>query len=156
MSEVKLITKQLIQEITTKIDQASTIYILVSFSMKTGVKLLAPPLKRAADRGADIKICTGDYMYVTQPEALEMLIHIDSRIETRLWRSEGKSFHPKAYLIEGEEEGYLYVGSSNLSSSALTNGVEWNLAVSNKVAAETINEARDEFLGCFTLSKQFL
>ncbi len=97
MSEVKLITNQLIQEITTKIDQASTVYILVSFSMKTGVHLLAPSLKRAAERGADIKICTGDYLYVTQPEALEKLLHIDQRIEIRLWRSEGKSFHPKAY-----------------------------------------------------------
>lgn len=149
MSEVKLITNQLIQKITTKIDQASTVYILVSFSMKTGVHLLAPSLKRAAERGADIKICTGDYLYVTQPEALEKLLHIDQRIEIRLWRSEGKSFHPKAYLIEGEKDGYLYVGSSNLSSSTLTNGVEWNLVVSNRVASETIDQAREEFLRLF-------
>jgi len=38
--------------------------------------------------------------YVTQLEALETLFHSDHRIETRLWRSEGKSFHSKAYLIE--------------------------------------------------------
>lgn len=149
MSEVKLITTQLIEELTTKIDQASTVYILVSFSMKTGVLLLAPSLKRAAERGADIKICTGDYLYVTQPEALENLLHIDPRMEIRLWRSEGKSFHPKAYLLEGENDGDLYVGSSNLSSSALTNGVEWNLAVSNHVASETIDQAREEFLRLF-------
>ncbi|UCZ54991.1 DEAD/DEAH box helicase family protein [Bacillus shivajii] len=149
MSEVKLITNQLIKEITAKIDQASTVYILVSFSMKTGVELLTPALKRAAERGADIKICTGDYMFVTQPEALEKLLHIDPNVEIRMWRSEGKSFHPKAYLIENSHDGTLYVGSSNLSSSALTNGVEWNLAVSNELAEEAINEAREEFLRLF-------
>lgn len=149
MREVKLITKQLIEEITTKIDKASTVYILVSFSMRTGVKLLTPALKKAAERGADIKICTGDYLYVTQPEALRMLMQIDERIEIRLWRSEGKSFHPKAYLLESKNDGYLYVGSSNLSLSALTQGIEWNIGVSKGVASETIDEAREEFLRLF-------
>ncbi|MCE7792209.1 hypothetical protein K8O68_07190 [Salipaludibacillus sp. CUR1] len=55
MSDVKLITSQLIKDLVQKIEHANTIYILVSFSMKTGVNLLAPALKRAAERGADIK-----------------------------------------------------------------------------------------------------
>ncbi|SES12891.1 DEAD/DEAH box helicase family protein [Salipaludibacillus aurantiacus] len=149
MSDVKLITSQLIKDLLQKIEYANTIYILVSFSMKTGVDLLAPALKRAAERGADIKICSGDYMYVTQPEALKNLIHIHPGIEVRLWRSDGKSFHPKAYLIENGDASTLYVGSSNLSASAMTSGVEWNLAVSSKAAQETIDEARDKFMKLF-------
>jgi HKD family nuclease len=45
-----------------------------------------------------------------------------------LFKSNGKSFHPKAYLFDiPDEHGYFIVGSSNLSRSALKTGTEWNL-----------------------------
>ncbi|WP_338067967.1 phospholipase D-like domain-containing protein [Bacillus salacetis] len=97
--------------------------------MKSGVRYLKNALKLAADLQADIKLLTGDYLHITQPEALEELLSIDNRIEIRLWKSGGVAFHPKAYLIETSEGEFLVVGSSNLSSSALTEGVEWNLTV---------------------------
>ena len=35
-------------------------------------------------------------------------------------------FHPKSYIFEYEEDGDVFIGSSNKSSSALTTGIEWN------------------------------
>ena len=99
--------------------------------MKSGVQYLKEALKAAAERGAEIKVCTGDYLFVTQPEALRMLLEIDARIQVRLWKSNGVSFHPKAYLFQKENQDSLFVGSSNLSRSALSNGVEWSLSVSD-------------------------
>ena len=127
MSKVKLITERLIEHLVTEIDRAKSIYVLTSFAMKSGVKVIRESLKSAAERGVDIKICTGDYLFVTQPEALMALIDIHSNIEVRLWQSNGVSFHPKAYIFQYEESGTLIVGSSNLSRSALTSGIEWNL-----------------------------
>lgn len=150
MSNIKLITNLLIDEIITAIERSSSIYILTSFVMKSGVELLQQPLKRAVDRGAEIKICAGDYLYVTQPEALKLLIELDERIEVRLWRSNGRSFHPKAYIFQYQEnEGSLIIGSSNLSRSALTSGVEWNLALESWVAKDTFQEALDQFMKLF-------
>lgn len=40
------------------------------------VSYLANHLKKAAERGADIKICPGDYLYITQPDALAALLDI--------------------------------------------------------------------------------
>ncbi|MFF2855480.1 DEAD/DEAH box helicase family protein [Peribacillus sp. NPDC058002] len=131
MSKVHLITSQLGTHLLKQIDSASSICILTSFVMKSGVQYLREALKAAAERGAEIKVCTGDYLFVTQPEALRMLLEIDSRIEVRLWKSNGVSFHPKAYLFQQENQDSLFVGSSNLSRSALSNGVEWSLSVSD-------------------------
>src|SRR5690606_36667161 len=106
------------------------IYIVTSFVMRSGVALLAPHLKEAAERGAEIKVLAGDYLYVTQPEGLRLLCGIHPNIEARLWRSRGMSFHPKAYLFDyWNGQGLFIIGSSNFSLSAFRLGVEWNLAV---------------------------
>ena len=44
--------------------------------------------------------------------------------------SKGQSFHPKCWHFQSSKEARAYVGSSNLSFTALCRGVEWNLAVS--------------------------
>ncbi|WP_026691891.1 DEAD/DEAH box helicase family protein [Peribacillus kribbensis] len=147
MSNIQLITKQLGTHIIREIETASTICIMTSFTMKSGVKFIKNALERAVSRNAEIKICTGDYLYITQPEALEELLHIDERIQIRFWRSNGISFHPKAYLFEREDSESLYVCSSNLSRSALDHGVEWNLSVSDE--KEIFNTALDQFLKTF-------
>jgi HKD family nuclease len=147
MSKVELITHHLGDHLIKQIEVASSICILTSFVMKSGVEFLKPALKAAAERGADIKICTGDYLYITQPDALSDLIAIDGKIQTRLWVSNGVSFHPKAYLFQTEDQECLFIGSSNLSRSALTQGVEWNLSVSNE--KEVFEQALKHFLNTF-------
>jgi len=151
MSKVKLITNELGKHLLEQIENASTICILTSFVMKSGVDFLKNALKKAADRGADIKICTGDYLYITQPQALKELVSIDDRIQVRLWKSNGASFHPKAYLFQSDNQEYLFIGSSNLSRSALNHGVEWNLSVNGE--KDVFDEALTQFLNIF-LSEQ--
>jgi superfamily II DNA or RNA helicase/HKD family nuclease len=149
MSKVELIQRNLIEKIQEHIETSSNIYILTSFVMKSGVRLLKETLKKAAERGADIKICAGDYLFVTQPEALRELISIHPDIEVRLWRSRGVSFHPKAYLFENTTSGYFIIGSSNLSKSALTEGIEWNIGLDKSVDENVFAEAMEEFLKLF-------
>lgn len=146
MTNVQLVTNNLIHKLERYMDDAKSIYILTSFVMKSGVDVLAPLLRKAAEKNVDIKVCTGDYLYITQPDALEKLYKIHPDIEIRLWRSAGKSFHPKAYLVERESDGVMIVGSSNMSRSALTSGVEWSLLVKESVGEEAFSEAIDQFL----------
>ncbi|WP_138418216.1 DEAD/DEAH box helicase family protein [Aquibacillus sediminis] len=150
MTNVKLVTENVQKNIIAGISTASSIYILTSFVMKSGVELLKPYLEDAAKRGADIKICTGDYLYVTQPKALQGLLFPEfENVEVRLWRSNGTSFHPKAYLFNDEEQGTFIVGSSNLSKSALTTGVEWNVVMEKQAQPQTFEDAVDHFLKLF-------
>ena len=44
----------------------------------------------------------------------------------RFYNTSNKSFHPKAYIFHNNEENEIYIGSSNLSKSALTTAIEWN------------------------------
>ncbi len=70
-----------------------------------------------------------------------MLLEEVPKAEVRIWKSGGTSFHPKSYLFRGTENSHLIVGSSNLSASALTSGVEWNLIAPASVDAEVFDEA---------------
>ncbi|MDR7236521.1 DEAD/DEAH box helicase family protein [Neobacillus drentensis] len=147
MSKVQLITKDLGNYLLEKLEGANTICILASFVMKSGVDFIREALQKAAENGAEIKICTGDYLFITQPRALEELLSIDDSIKIRVWRSNGVSFHPKAYLFQSNEHDVLFIGSSNLSKSALHNGVEWNLLVSDE--QQVFDDAQSEFLKIF-------
>jgi superfamily II DNA or RNA helicase len=149
VTKVELITSNLIHKLETYINDAKEVYILTSFVMKSGVKVLEEPLRKAAEQGVDIKICTGDYLYITQPDALMMLHAIHPNIGIRLWKSEGRSFHPKAYLFDSDKDGAMIVGSSNMSRSALTSGVEWSLLVKKDVDEKVFEHTVDEFLGLF-------
>ncbi|PAQ16088.1 DNA helicase [Bacillaceae bacterium SAOS 7] len=149
MTKLQLITKNLVGTINVLAEEAEEIYILTSFVMKSGVKQILPSLKEAALRGATIKIGTGDYLHITQPDALQLLVDELPDAEVRMWKSGGKSFHPKAYLFRMNGAGHLIVGSSNLSASALTSGVEWNLHAPPAVDDEIFEKGLEEFATIF-------
>lgn len=149
MTDLQLITKNLVATLNQLAEEAQEIYILTSFVMRSGVKQILPALEIAARRGADIKLCTGDYLHITQPDALQLLIEELPEAEIRMWRSGGKSFHPKAYLFRVNGMGHLIVGSSNLSASALTSGVEWNLHAPSTVDEAIFEKGLDEFAAIF-------
>jgi superfamily II DNA or RNA helicase/HKD family nuclease len=150
MPDIKLITENLADELIPGIRKASSIYIMTSFVMESGVKLLAPHLKSAVERGAEVKVLGGDYLFISDPKGLRRLFELDDRIEVRLWRSNGSSFHPKAYLLDYDEgQGLLIVGSSNLSVSAYRLGVEWNLAMNAEANPFTFQSALEKFMNNF-------
>lgn len=150
MKSIKLVTNNLYEELLEGLTSARSIHILTSFVMKSGVDVLAPHLKAAAERGTEVQVCTGDYLFVTQPEALQRLITIHPNISVRLFKSNGKSFHPKAYLFDiPDEQGYFIIGSSNLSRLALKTGTEWNISLTESVSPETYLEALDQFQKTF-------
>ncbi|GLY09457.1 hypothetical protein Bbad01_06730 [Bacillus badius] len=81
MTKLQLVTENLLETITKLAEKAEEIYILTSFVMQSGVKRILPALQLAALRGAEIKICTGDYLCITQPEALQLLADQLPKIE---------------------------------------------------------------------------
>lgn len=128
------------------INYATSVSIAAAFIRQTGLNLIFDALDDALLRGAKVRILTGDYMGITEPRALRNLMLLQSRGgEVKVFESKGyKSFHMKAYIfIENSNieqiEGVAFVGSSNISKSALKDGLEWNLAVDNISAPEKFN-----------------
>lgn len=149
MTKLELVTSQLVSHLERLSKEAIEIQWITAFAMKSGIKKIIPFLKQAAERGVPIKLLVGDYLFVTQPDALQLLLEELPSAEIRIWKSEGISFHPKSYLFRGTEASHLIVGSSNLSASALTTGVEWNLIAPTSVDAEVFEEAVTQFLKYF-------
>lgn len=106
---------------------AITIDIIVSFLMESGVKLLLQDLKEALNRGVKIRILTGNYLKITQPQALYLLkSELKNQVDLRFYNNPNKSFHPKAYMFHNPIDSEIYIGSSNISRGALTSSIEWN------------------------------
>lgn len=143
---MKLITSNLVDELRVLCEEATHISWITAFAMKSGAELMLPVLERAQARGAVIQILVGDYLNITQPDALTLLTEGLPDAEIRLYQTFGRSFHPKAYLFQGEASGHVIVGSSNLSRSALSTGIEWSL---HTVDFATYEHALDEFYQLF-------
>ncbi|MCR4427182.1 MAG: DEAD/DEAH box helicase family protein, partial [Firmicutes bacterium] len=130
----------LIRHLEHCVDRAIGVRFVVAFLMESGAKLIGEALARAASRGVPIKILTSTYMSVTEPPALYYLLDVlGPRAEIRLFSDGARPFHPKAYLFDYEDDSEAYVGSSNLSASGLTYGIEWNYCV-------RASEAREAYL----------
>lgn len=124
---------QLYYQLVQSIAGAKSIDIIVSFLMESGVKMLLKDLQGALDRGVSLRILTGNYLGITQPSALYLIKHtLGNRVDLRFYNERERSFHPKAYIFHYENYSDIYIGSSNISRSALTSGIEWNYRFSSK------------------------
>ncbi|WP_035399122.1 DEAD/DEAH box helicase family protein [Exiguobacterium sp. OS-77] len=146
--EAKLTTHHLYDSLVEAIDLAEEVYIVAAFAQKSGVALLVPAFRRALQRGAEIRLLIGDYLHITDPEALAQLLSLDG-LSVRFYRSGGRSFHPKAYLFRNAETGLSIVGSSNISNSALRSGIEWNVHLPQAVAPQILDDAIDAFMDLY-------
>ncbi len=120
-------------QLKMSIVNAKRIDIIVSFLMESGVRMILRDLKSALDRGASIRILTGNYLGITQPSALYLIKkELGDCVDLRFYSDKKRSFHPKAYMFHYENMSEIYIGSSNISRSALTSGIEWNYRFSSR------------------------
>ena len=114
--------------------------IVVSFALESGVDRVFEHVRDLLARGGRLRILTGDYLGITEPNALMRLLDLEGSVERRVFETGSvqpvgphlpvvRSFHPKAYIFAHGDGGTAFVGSSNLSESALTSAVEWNYRV---------------------------
>lgn len=126
-------SRYLYYQLSESIHRARGIDIIVSFLMESGVRMLVKELKEALGRGVRIRILTGNYLGITQPPALYLLKHeLGEGVDLRFYNEKERSFHPKSYIFHYETYSDIFIGSSNISRSALTSGIEWNYRFSSK------------------------
>ena len=129
---------------------AKRIDIIVSFLMESGVRLILGDLKAALERGAVIRLLTGNYLGITQPSALYLIKkELGDQIDLRFYNHKERSFHPKAYIFHYENWSEIYIGSSNISRSALTSGIEWNYRFNSHKDKENFHLFYSTFIDLF-------
>lgn len=67
----------------------------------------------------------------------------------RFYNEKNRSFHPKSYMFHYKDYSELYIGSSNISRSALTSGIEWNYRFSNKTDPINYEKFYNTFVDLF-------
>ncbi len=137
-------------QLKTSMLRADKIDIIVSFLMESGVRMILKDLRGALDRGAEVRILTGNYLGITQPSALCLIKkELGNRADLRFYADKGRSFHPKSYIFRWGKEGEIYIGSSNISRSALTSGIEWNYRFSSSGDEKNFQLFYDTFVDLF-------
>lgn len=137
---------QLYYQLSRSFRGAESVDIIVSFLMESGVKMIVKDLEKALRQGAKIRILTGNYLEITQPSALYMIKReLGEQIDLRFYNEKNRSFHPKSYIFHYKNFSEIYIGSSNISRSALTSGIEWNY----RFRSDSDLESYEKFFGTF-------
>ena len=137
-------------QLLNSLKRADSVDIVVSFLMESGVRMLLGKLDNALKRGAKIRILTGNYLGITQPSALYLIKHkLGEQVDLRFYNEKNRSFHPKSYMFHYKDYSTIYIGSSNISKSALTSGIEWNYRFSSKTDSHNYEKFYNTFLDLF-------
>ena len=119
-------------EVRSELDTADHVDLLCAFVKWYGLRVIEPQLLDLRRRGAPLRVITTTYMGATERVALDRLVR-DFGAEVKIqYDSVRTRLHAKAWLFR-RNTGFntAYVGSSNLSRSAMLDGVEWNVRLSS-------------------------
>lgn len=138
--------KKVLVSLEQELKRCDEFFISVAFITDSGFESLAMILKELERKGIPGKILTTDYLTFSQPKALDRLAQL-SNIELKMYRtnSEVGGFHTKGYIFREDELYRIIIGSSNMTSSAITKNREWNTKIVSTEQGEVAQEILAQF-----------
>ena len=117
-------------ELRAEIHSSDAIDVVMAFVRWSGIRPLVDPLRRHCRDGKSLRVVTTTYTNSTELRALDELAALGAEIKVS-YDTASTRLHAKAWLFH-RKSGYstAYIGSSNLTHSAMVTGLEWNVRVS--------------------------
>jgi superfamily II DNA or RNA helicase/HKD family nuclease len=117
-------------EVNAELRTATSADLICAFVIWSGVTRLRDAIKDLHDRGGQLRVITTTYMGATEARAVEELRRLGADIRIA-YDARTTKLHAKAWLLQ-RPAGLTtaFVGSSNLSHTALFDGLEWNVRLS--------------------------
>ncbi len=141
----------LASELGRELASADRVDLLCAFVKWSGLRVLidalAAVVERGKARGEDfpVRVLTTTYIGASEIRALDELVRIGA--EVRISYDDRRTrLHAKAWLFHRESGSHTaYIGSSNLSRSALHEGLEWNVRLSWRDSGPLLTKFRAAF-----------
>ena len=133
-------------ELTKEIASADAVDMLVSFVKWRGWRRVRDAFEVFARANKRLRLLTTTYMGATDKEALDAIARLPGAEVRVSFDTRRTRLHAKAWLFH-RESGFssVYVGSANLSATALGEGVEWSLKASQADAPHIVGKFRGAF-----------
>ena len=133
----------LAQELPT----AERVDLLCAFIKWTGLRVITDQLAAARRRGVPVRVITTTYLGATEQRALDALVGMGAEVKVS-YDTRTTRLHAKAWLLHRASGcTTAYIGSSNLSRQALTDGLEWNVRLTALEQAHLIGTFAAAFDG---------
>lgn len=152
LSDASLLTNSpkqpsLSREISREMASADRVELLCSFLKVSGINVLRKALQELQRRGVTLRVIATTYMGATDAKAVKELHDLGAEVKIS-YQNTSTRLHAKAWLFE-RDSGFStgYVGSSNMSAAALTDGLEWNVRLSNVLTPGVLTQFRAAFEG---------
>lgn len=138
--------KKVLSSIEDELMSCDKFQISVAFITMGGITPLLQTLKELEKNGIPGEILTTNYLNFSEPKALEKL-HGLSNITLKMYDVEkaAEGFHTKGYIFKEEEIYRIIIGSSNMTSAALTSNREWNTKVVSTEHGEVAKQIVEEY-----------
>ena len=133
-------------ELRKEILSSDKIDLLVSFIKWKGIRILEKELREFTNRGGKLRVITTTYIGATDAKAIELLSTLENTEIKISYNTGNERLHAKAYLFQRNTGFHTgYIGSSNFSRSALTDGLEWNLKITTREIGHIIDKFKKTF-----------
>ena len=138
--------KKVISYIEDELRVCDKFQISVAFITMGGITPLLQILKELEEKNIPGEILTTNYLNFSEPRALSKLNEL-SNITIKMYDVETakEGFHTKGYIFKKDEIYRIIVGSSNITSSALTINREWNTKILSTEQGELAKDILLEF-----------
>ena len=136
----------LVQELRREIATSDSIDMLVSFLKVSGLATIRESLKAFADRGGRLRLITTTYIGATDAAAVEEISKYPNTEVHISYDTKHTRLHAKSYIFH-RNTGFntAYIGSSNLSKAALTDGREWNVKITSHDQPDVFDQMNETF-----------